>query len=476
MTQNCLVVAAADAMFFDLAQGCIQSLRDKPESRSTALAFFDLGCTDEQRSWLRGRVDFVQQPDWEFSFKDRAKTPGYLRGLLARPFLRRYFPGFEVYLWIDSDAWVQDWRAVDLFVEGARRRTGLAIVPEVDRGSQMQYGGLPQQWKQVQGWYEMAYGAEVAQELCSFPILNAGVFALHRDAPHWGVWEQSLRQALERTASNVTDQMALNYAVYRGGLFPRTELLPAWCNWTCHSGMPFWDVGGACLVEPYLPHTPIGVLHLTARKHRQHRLFTTQGLEMDVRVRYPAGPAEAEPAKPAAASGIPAALMAAIGHHEAGRWPAAEQGYREFLTMEPNHAGAWHLLGIVSAQRGNRAGAVEYLYRALTVKPDWPEAQSNLGNVWREQGQLDEAMACYRRALALKPDYAEAHHGLCAVWRDQGKVDEAAAHAFEQHRAGRSHIAEQICRQLLAIDPRHAAVGQLLQVITADQGRQTPAS
>ncbi|MGH6976466.1 MAG: hypothetical protein ACREED_05505 [Stellaceae bacterium] len=32
----------------------------------------------------------------------------------AFPFLRRYFPGYDVYLWLDGDTWVQDAEAIEL--------------------------------------------------------------------------------------------------------------------------------------------------------------------------------------------------------------------------------------------------------------------------------------------------------------------------------------------------------------------------
>ena len=179
--------------YFELANNAILSIRDKPEGRQVALGVFDLGCTPEQRQWLRGRVDLVEQPQWEHSFTGRDQVPAYYKGILARPFLRKYFPGFDLYLWIDADAWVQDWRAVELFLHGARRRTGLAIVPELDRGNLMMYGGLPRFWHVFSPIYEPAFGAEVVNFLRTFPILNAGVFALHKDAPHWEVWAECLQ-------------------------------------------------------------------------------------------------------------------------------------------------------------------------------------------------------------------------------------------------------------------------------------------
>jgi hypothetical protein len=292
MNQRTIIITAADANYAEFVKGCIHSVRDNPTGRQLTVAFLDLGCTDAQRSSLQSVVDRVMEPEWEFDFPARETKPAFLRGLLARPFLRRYFPGFELYFWLDADAWVQDWAAVELFCEGASRRRGMAIVPEIDRGSARQYGGLPAYWKLAENWYTAAFGAEVAAKLHSFPMLNAGVWALHHDAPHWRAWEQSIALALQSVCTVMTDQLALNYAIYTEVLFKHTELLPSWCNWMCHNGFPLWHNGRSCLVEPYLPHTPIGILHMTTRdKTPVRKLVTTDGQAIDVRITYPATPA-----------------------------------------------------------------------------------------------------------------------------------------------------------------------------------------
>jgi hypothetical protein len=281
-----LFVIAADEKYFLLAQSAIRSFRSKPEGRDAPLAFFDLGCSPDQLHWMAGQAQWVTQPKWEFDFPTRAAAPSFLRGLLARPFLRRYFPGFDVYFWIDSDAWIQDWSAVTLFIQGARKR-GLAVVPELDRGNRWNYGHLPRWWQMYHGYYQEAFGEELARKLMSYPVLNAGVFALHHEAPHWEVWSELLNRALQRSCSILTDQLALNAAVYDRDLLARTELLPAWCNWTCHYGLPAWDADRKLLVEPYLPHVPIGILHHTGAKPTRYTLETTGGGTAVVATLYP---------------------------------------------------------------------------------------------------------------------------------------------------------------------------------------------
>ncbi len=116
----------------------------------------------------------------------------------------------------------------------------------------------PSGWNTVAAWYTTCFGQAAANELRSYPVLNAGVFAAHRDAPHWARWASALVEATRNGAENVmTDQMALNYAVYRGNLFDRTAFLPSWCDWQCVFGMPAWDGVVEKLVEP--PRTPPSV-------------------------------------------------------------------------------------------------------------------------------------------------------------------------------------------------------------------------
>jgi predicted O-methyltransferase YrrM len=285
MSQSAILITAGDTQVFELVRGTIQSMRERAVAAPATIGFFDLGCSAEELKWLKGQVDVIEQPQWEFRFPDREQVPSYFRGLLARPFLRRYFPGFDIYFWIDADAWVQEWLAVDLFLRGAAKR-GAALVPELDRASRFQYGGLPGYWEWAASYYEAAFGKEVAAQVRSYPMLNAGVFALHKDTPHWEEWAQFLNQGLQRSAYSMTDQIALNVVVYGRGLLDKTELLPAWCNWTCHSALPAWDPVESRLVEPYLPHTPIGILHLTREKFQRVRLPTTNGDALDVSLRY----------------------------------------------------------------------------------------------------------------------------------------------------------------------------------------------
>ncbi len=117
---------------------------------------------------------------------------------------------------------------------------------------------------------------------------------------------------------------------------------------------------------------------------------------------------------------ISEALAIAIQHHNAGRLQAAEQTYRQILAVEPDHAEALHLLGVIAYQLGKHQVAIECIGRAIGLKGTNAAFHSNLGAAFKEQGKLEEAIACYRRALELKPDYAEAHNNLALLSGTRG--------------------------------------------------------
>ncbi len=158
---------------------------------------------------------------------------------------------------------------------------------------------------------------------------------------------------------------------------------------------------------------------------------------------------------------IAEAMSVAIQHHQAGRFQQAEAIYRQILAADPNHADAWHLLGMLTFQSGRHRHAVEYVeqairldgtvaafhntlgeayragqrldeagaqfQRAIHLKPELAEAHNNLGIVRKEQNDLETAVACFERALQLKPEFAAAHNNLGTVYLEQKQWNAAVA-------------------------------------------------
>lgn len=83
------------------------------------------------------------------------------------------------------------------------------------------------------------------------------------------------------------DQIALNVAIYDGGL--QEVRLPPTCNWIAHLATPAWDDTRRFFVEPDLPHEPIGILHLTLGTKWAPALSVSLvgGGKVDRALRYP---------------------------------------------------------------------------------------------------------------------------------------------------------------------------------------------
>jgi len=254
-----IAITGGDAAYFDLMRDCIGSLRAVPEGRALALGVLDCGLTEEQRNWCKRQGALLVEPGWDFDFPGRAKLKEGYKALTARPFLPRYFPGHDLYLWIDGDCWVQQGDALELFLAAAR--TGaLAVAPEIHR-SMRHYKHAWDEFSSINGAaYASAFGRETAERLIRYPLINAGVFALKADAPHWAGWASLLDESLQRS-TDMTDQIALNVMVYDRGF--AHEPLPSRCNWPVHHATPAWDADRKLFVEPAMPYDPLGILHLT---------------------------------------------------------------------------------------------------------------------------------------------------------------------------------------------------------------------
>ena len=288
LTDDLVICTAGDAGYFELLCNCVRSIRERPEGQRVRLCVLDLGLEDEQRGWLRARQVEIATPGWDIAGTDH--LPAHYRALTARPFLAKYFPGGDTYMWIDADAWVQDWEAVELYARAAADGA-VACTPELDRS----YRGLFEAWDEYHGVieasYQAAFGAEVARDLTRLPLLNSGVFALKENSPSWGLWAEAIGEGFARTDEFLTEQAAFNLCVYRRGL--RALFLPSWCNWAVHHAMPCWDANAQCFVEPALPHRRLGTLPLTIHTKRENTLPIRQvggewdGQVRDMRVRWP---------------------------------------------------------------------------------------------------------------------------------------------------------------------------------------------
>lgn len=282
MNSALAIVTGSDATYFDLLRGLVRAVREKPETQSVPIYIFDAGLTPEQRSWLVGRGAALAAPRWPYS----RSVPGYIAMLAARPSIPDYFPGHDVYLWLDADAWPQQFEAIATYHRRALDK-GFAVTPETHPAYNNRELGAAH--RRIRAWF----GPETEAALDGTAPINLGVFAGAADAPHWAVWHKRVDAWLSASSSKEidfnADQTAFNMVVHADKL--DTALLPARYNWICHTAPPMVSPDGRMLLEPVAPFAPLGVIHMTLwTKKGSVELATPAGAKLSRPLTYDGEP------------------------------------------------------------------------------------------------------------------------------------------------------------------------------------------
>jgi len=264
-----IICTATDDGYAEMALELIASIRDFPQGREVAIGTIDLGLGAEWRLRLAEASDAMPAGRWDIAFEEsRVRGREWLIGRICKLFLPDYFPGFETYIWIDSDAWLCDWSAIDLLLK-ASARGGLAVVPddwETDRikGSlTLLHRWLPPVFRTPSFKHGRRAGLPTGElrRLFRAKEFNGGVFALRGDAPHWPAIQANMRRLVSgRGRIFGSNQLALAMAVHLDEL--PAAVLPYEVNYT---GWPMACAQSGRLVMPQLPHRPIGIMHLAGR-------------------------------------------------------------------------------------------------------------------------------------------------------------------------------------------------------------------
>lgn len=263
-----IIVTAADDLYLPLVIGLLQSLRSLSFLTPFDIGVLDVGLGDAARQTLSAYGVTFATPKTDIDYPDRARweqmRPAY-RAQTSRPFLRDYFSGYDVYMWMDADSWAQTPDAIDTMLSEAAASDALHIASEIDR-AYTPYFLSSQPWSYHLDWYRANYPAEMVQAIFPRPMLNVGVFALRADAPAWKPWAELYAFALNRVQEMsdkqfMCDQLSLNMAVYLNGLPLR--VMPAEYNWLTLYALPAYDETRAHYVRPTAPREVISVMHLT---------------------------------------------------------------------------------------------------------------------------------------------------------------------------------------------------------------------
>ncbi len=263
------IVSLADSNYFPLLEELIDSIKRFKESENIAICILDAGLTHDQKEILLKKVDKIESAEWDIEVPEfKVKGKEWLKSQVSRAFLPKYFPSYEKYLWIDCDAWVNDWNSVELYFkasEGGKLGITQTIGPGYKITSKVNwlFGKIAiiksQNFKHA---IKSNIGYAKARKLAFAPHINIGVFSLEKNSRAWEIWQNNLSKTLK--AGNIfgSEGLAINISVYIDDL--ETEFLPLNCNWLTSNLLPKFDELNQTFVEPYLPNYKIGIMHLAA--------------------------------------------------------------------------------------------------------------------------------------------------------------------------------------------------------------------
>lgn len=169
-------------------------------------------------------------------------------------------------------------------------------------------------------------------------------------------------------------------------------------------------------------------------------------------------PLEAAGSTPSEVS-LDEAFALAQNMHRAGQLEGARTLYERILDAAPDHADAWHFLGLARYQQHLVEPAIEAVRTSLALAPDYPDAHANLANMLLDCGDPGGAEEHLQRAIALNPQAVPPRLTLAVMRRALGRAAEA----------------ETLLLALLEQHPREALIHHAMGHTQAALGRLEPA-
>tara|TARA_B100000686_G_C16640771_1_gene889979 strand:+ start:208 stop:1113 length:906 start_codon:yes stop_codon:yes gene_type:complete len=263
---NKIIISSSDSKYFKLLLELYHSVKNNDLLEEYDFGVLDTGLDKLQINSLENLGVIIKKAEWNTSISEiKVRGRNHLKTQFARAFLPDYFENYTIYIWLDADTWINHKETFLMFEKGCKNNK-LSITPQTDRA----YGkyakidwflGFPKKirtinYKNISKSVSYSLGRKYALH----PTLNAGAFAINDDSKLWKIFQKNIILASKRGRIFGTDQVALALSVYEDNL--PVEFLPAYTNWMCEFYLPRIDNNKSYFIEPYLPHHPIGLIHL----------------------------------------------------------------------------------------------------------------------------------------------------------------------------------------------------------------------
>ncbi|MPW18621.1 tetratricopeptide repeat protein [Paraburkholderia sp. CNPSo 3157] len=141
------------------------------------------------------------------------------------------------------------------------------------------------------------------------------------------------------------------------------------------------------------------------------------------------------------------------------RLDEADELCREVLAIDPAHAGALHLRGMVAYRSGEHARAADLIMEAISRDPK-PDYYFALGNVMAAHRRVAAAAECFRLVTQMQPEHADAYNNLGIAQRGLKRYHDAVQSFCKvlELQPGNGRAYNNLANVLLSLDELPAAL------------------
>jgi hypothetical protein len=255
---------ASDAPFFYQTRASIETFDAVRKSVGADLKIIALELDRNQTDWLAGRgIEFAT--DVAARVPRFNGSPLHTVAMTCRPCIPELFPGYDAYMWIDSDIRFLHPDGFKLYIEAlAMPRCTIVIAPETEPAYSINHISENANAYHRQKYARLCaeFGEEIANYFEYLVAFNAGLFSAPTDSPLWARYKRNLEKTLALPYDRMREQDAMLVSIVE---VQDAIKMPSIANWLCSLRLPVSAEGpeGRVFLNPENTAERILVAHLT---------------------------------------------------------------------------------------------------------------------------------------------------------------------------------------------------------------------
>ena len=287
------IISGCDNNYFNTYLNLYHSLVDNKCFEYADICLVNISVSENNIKKISKNIKKIIEPNWDFNFK--FKTNDWKKILTIRPFLKKYFPEYDTYIWLDADTWVQTHEFINDFVEVSK--TGkVGIIPEYDINYEVNrekysFNKIIFNLYKAKGWsyknLKKYFDQKTFNKLFQKPILNAGVFSIPGESIIWDLWAEEYQKIVENSSDDYClnmDQASLNKILYNN--LDLVNFFNSEYNYLIKNSLPLINKNNFFCIKDY-PFNKIKILHLTGiDKNKLYEIKTIEGNKVKTKFQY----------------------------------------------------------------------------------------------------------------------------------------------------------------------------------------------